>query len=130
MHLYRIKICLHLTHTLASLTWLPAVARCFAAVCFLMTILVTRRLILPSSQALLIRGIALYTLQPGSGHIAAVTECHEHPVKLSYSQLLLVRPLVAGLAGPLPAMLPGLQEVSRWVQELLPLCLLFLLVGV
>ncbi|WIA20826.1 hypothetical protein OEZ85_005180 [Tetradesmus obliquus] len=75
------------------------------------------RLVLPSSQALLSRGIALYTLQPGSGCIAAVTECHEHPVKLSYSQLLLVRPLVAGLAGPLPAVLPGLQEVSRGLQQ-------------
>lgn len=36
-----------------------------------------------------------------------LTEC-----KLSYSQ-----PLVAGLAGPLPAVLPGLQEVGRWARQ-------------
>jgi hypothetical protein len=70
--------------------------------------------VLASNATILSRGIALYTLQQGSGLISNVTECHEHPVKLSYSQLLLVRPLVAGLAGPLPAVLPAVQEVSRW----------------
>jgi hypothetical protein len=71
--------------------------------------------VLASNATILSRGIALYTLQQGSGLISNVTECHEHPVKLSYSQLLLVRSLVAGLAGPLPAVLPAVQDVTRWV---------------
>ncbi|KAF6252275.1 hypothetical protein COO60DRAFT_541665 [Scenedesmus sp. NREL 46B-D3] len=53
------------------------------------TVTVVWRLVLASNQALLSRGIALYTLEPGSGLISSVTECHEHPVKLSHSQLLL-----------------------------------------
>jgi hypothetical protein len=46
------------------------------------------------------------------------------------SQLLLVRPLVVGLAGPLLAVLPAVQEVNRWATCCMllvgPCCLLVL----
>lgn len=70
---------------------------------------------MPSSQTVMGRGISFYTLNP-DGLISSVTECQEHPVKMSHSQLLLVRPLVTPLVRSLAEpMLPAVQGVSRWV---------------
>ncbi|KAF8062701.1 SPAC3H8.02 [Scenedesmus sp. PABB004] len=70
------------------------------------------RLVLPSSGAVVSRGLAFFTLD-GRGLIRGVVECAEPAVKASASQLALVRPLVRGL-GPV---LPAVQGASRALQE-------------
>lgn len=73
---------------------------------------------LPSSSTTttLSRGLALFTLD-ASGRIASITDCPEHPVKLSARGLSVFGPLLAqGLNLPgAEAVLPAMQELGRWV---------------
>jgi hypothetical protein len=83
-----------------------------------------RRLVLASNSATtttttLSRGLALFTLD-ASGRISSITDCPEHPVKLSARGLSVFGPLLAqGLNLPgAETLLPAMQELGRWVNIL------------